>query len=167
MAISLSLQRKDGGKNKSYCVPSSAIYLRGQMPPRQRLIFQIKSPDYPHKASQRAGRKKMLCADLDRWIPSRQIVTPWHQKTLQLTTDPLTFLFSLWGLENPNPSHSCFILAPLILIPAEARYHRAAETLKRNAPHFIKTRTPNPHSLGKYTSQVYFICRLILIRTSR
>lgn len=109
----------------------------------------------------------MLCADLDHQIPSRQIVTQWWKKTLQLTTGPLIFLFSLWGLENPNPSHSCFILAPLLLISAEARHHRAAKTLKRNAPHFIKTRSPNAHILGKYTSQFYFIWRLILIRTSR
>lgn len=62
VAISLSLQRKEGGEKKSYCVPSSAIYLRGQMPPRQRLIFQIKSPDYPHKASQRGWKEKdALC----------------------------------------------------------------------------------------------------------
>lgn len=74
MAISLSLQRQEEGeKNKSYSVPSSAIYLRGQMPQRQGLIFQIKSPDYPHRASQRGWKEKD--ADLDRWIPSRQIVT--------------------------------------------------------------------------------------------
>lgn len=45
-------------EKRSLCVCSSAIYLRGPTPPRQRLIFQIKPTDYPHRSSQKGWKGK-------------------------------------------------------------------------------------------------------------